>query len=89
VSTTLLLRRATISRFSGSWSDDDFEVFDGERMVGRIFRQVGGKAWFWGMSLQLTQARESYGTAENLDDAKAAFKTKYEKWKARPPRQNR
>jgi hypothetical protein len=59
--TTLLLRRANVSRGSGSWSDDDFDVFDGERSVGRIYRvNASAEAWFWGVSFQLT-GRKSYG----------------------------
>jgi hypothetical protein len=34
----LVLRRATVSRISGDWSNDDYDVFDGERDVGRIYR---------------------------------------------------
>ena len=32
----LVLRRASISRPSGSWSEADFDVFDGGRGAGRI-----------------------------------------------------
>jgi len=32
----LTLKRASKSRPSGQWSDDDYGVFDGERHVGRI-----------------------------------------------------
>jgi hypothetical protein len=32
----LILKRASKSRPSGDWSDDDYDVFDGERHVGRI-----------------------------------------------------
>jgi hypothetical protein len=42
------------------------QVFDGERDVGRIFRQDG--QWFWGVSFQLT-GRKSYGHAPTLDEA--------------------
>jgi hypothetical protein len=38
----LALRRASISRPSGSWAETDFDVFDGERDVGRIFQQTDG-----------------------------------------------
>jgi hypothetical protein len=63
----LILRRATLSRTSGRWKDEDFDVFDGERDVGRIFQQVDG-AWFWGVSFPLT-GRKSYGHAASLDAA--------------------
>jgi hypothetical protein len=31
----LILKSASKSRPSGTWSDDDYDVFDGERHVGR------------------------------------------------------
>jgi hypothetical protein len=34
----LTLRRANVSRKSGDWNDDDFDVFDGDSDVGRIYR---------------------------------------------------
>ena len=78
--TRLTLRRASVSRSSGSWSDDDFDVFDGDRVVGRIFFQAHGK-WFWGVSFTLT-GRKSYGDADSIDEAKALFRAEYEKWQA-------
>jgi hypothetical protein len=35
--TTLLLRRANVSRQSGAWQHDDFDVFDSDRKIGRIY----------------------------------------------------
>jgi hypothetical protein len=32
----LLLKRAAKSRPSGQWSHDDYDVFDGDRHIGRI-----------------------------------------------------
>jgi hypothetical protein len=32
---TLTLRRASGSRVYGAWDDDDFDVCDGEREIGR------------------------------------------------------
>jgi hypothetical protein len=83
--TTLLLRRASLSRPSGSWQHDDFDVFDGGRNVGRIYladRFGGYERWFWGVSFDLT-GHKSYGDkAASLDEAKALFKAEYERWKA-------
>jgi hypothetical protein len=57
----LILRRANVSRPSGSWSETDFDVFDGERGtagdVGRIFQQAD-VAWFWGVSFSAHRAQE-------------------------------
>jgi hypothetical protein len=81
---TLVLRRANLSRISGQWQDEDYDVFDGtggtERDVERIFQQADGR-WFWGVSFQLTD-RKSYGHATSLDEAKAAFKAEYEAWQS-------
>jgi hypothetical protein len=77
---TLVLRRASVSRQGGEWNDDDFDVFDGEREVGRIYRvNAAHEVWFWGVSFLLTN-RTSYGHAPTLDEAKAEFKTEYEAW---------
>jgi hypothetical protein len=81
---TLILRRAKVSRSSGTWQHNDFDVFDGDRNIGRIyladqFRDY--ERWFWGVSFQLTGPK-SYGDADSLDGAKALFKAEYDKWKA-------
>jgi hypothetical protein len=68
----LLLRPANVSREGGHWQDEDYDVFDGDRDVGRIFQQADGQC-FWGVAFHLTR-RKSYGHAPSLDDAKAAFK---------------
>jgi hypothetical protein len=37
----LLLKRASASRPSGEWSDDDYDVLDDGAVVGRIFKVNG------------------------------------------------
>lgn len=71
----LLLRRASVSRKSGSWDDNDFDVFDGDREVGRIFREANG-TWFWGVSFVIS-GRKSYGHAPSIAAAQAAFRAEY------------
>jgi hypothetical protein len=72
--TTLLLRRASVSRKGGSWQHEDFDVFDGGADVGRVNRvDDQPEVWFWGVSFQLT-GRKSYGHAASLEWAKAAFR---------------
>jgi hypothetical protein len=79
--TTLMLRRSKASRRIGEWDTEDFEVFDGARAVGRIFRVNSHKdVFFWGVSFLLTR-RKSYGYATNLEEAKWLFQAEYEKWK--------
>jgi hypothetical protein len=76
----LILRRANVSRKGGSWQDEDYDVFDGEREVGRVYLVDGcggNDAWFCGVSFQVTKCK-SYGYATSLADAKAAFRAEYE-----------
>lgn len=75
-----MLRRAGTSRTSGSWSEDDYDVFDDDRVVvGRIYKINGAVvSWWWGVGFGLT-GRKSYGTAETLDAAMAAFGAEYER----------
>jgi hypothetical protein len=55
---TLVLRRTSVSRQGGDWNDDDFDVFDGERAVGRIYRMNSpDEIWFWGVSFLPANAR--------------------------------
>jgi len=47
----LILKRASASRSSGQWRDDDFDVLENSKIVGRIFflDAVGpqGCPWMW------------------------------------------
>ena len=74
----------TSPRKGGRWSDDDYDMFDGEREVGRTYLADGydgRESWFWGVSFQVTK-RKSYGYALSFKEAKAAFRAEYEAWKA-------
>jgi hypothetical protein len=48
---SLILTRASVSRPSGQWREDDYDVLENGVMVGRIFRldAVGpqGRPWMW------------------------------------------
>jgi len=39
----LILKRASASRSSGEWNDDDFEVFADGAVVGRAATSAGGR----------------------------------------------
>jgi hypothetical protein len=46
----LILKRAAVSRPSGQWSDDDFDVLANGEVVGRIFKANAapvGTPWMW------------------------------------------
>jgi hypothetical protein len=48
-----ILRRANVSRKGGSWSEHDYDVFDGDRNIGRIYlvdAYGGRETWFSGAS---------------------------------------
>jgi hypothetical protein len=69
----LILQRASVSRPSGSWDDHDFDVFDGDRAVGRTYRiNAATELWWWGVEFDLT-GRRSYGTADALDGGQSVL----------------
>ncbi len=76
-SPSLILRRAQGYR-PGHWGPDDYDVLDGDRTVGRIFKDAN-ETWFWGVDFMLSH-RKSYGHAESRESAMAAFKAEYERW---------
>jgi len=46
----LILKRASASRPSGEWNDDDFDVLEDGEVVGRIFKANAvpvGSPWMW------------------------------------------
>lgn len=74
--TALILRRASPAN---QWQDEDYDVFDGERNVGRIYLvdiHTGRESWFWGVSFEITKCK-SYGYAVTLEEAKAGFRAEY------------
>jgi hypothetical protein len=80
----LILRRAKVARKRGELQPDDYDVFDGDREVGRIYLVHAtdrAETWFWGISFQVTK-RKSYGYASRLEEAETAFRTEYEYWKS-------
>jgi hypothetical protein len=73
----LLLKRAALSRPSGEWSDDDYDVLSDGSYVGRIFKAAAspvGTPWMWTI---LVEGRENYmlthGYAASREGAMAAF----------------
>jgi hypothetical protein len=46
----LILKRASASRPSGEWNDDDYDVLSDAKVVGRIFKSAAspvGTPWMW------------------------------------------
>ncbi len=54
----LMGRRASTS---GSWSEDDFDVLDSGRRVGRVYRiNAPAETWWLGVDFRLTDRRRTH-----------------------------
>jgi hypothetical protein len=56
----LRLIRASKSRPSGTWSDDDYDVFDGEQHIGRIVWSYAAhdRPWVWSITCRFPNTPE-------------------------------
>jgi hypothetical protein len=74
----LILKRASASRPSGEWDDDDFDVLADGFVVGRIFNAVAapvGTPWMWTLIFDYHEDRTpTHGYAETREAAMAAFR---------------
>jgi hypothetical protein len=73
----LILKRASASRPSGEWNDDDYDVlFDGV-VVGRIMKAAAapeGAPWLWTLAFGHHEDRTpTHGYEATRKDAMAAF----------------
>jgi hypothetical protein len=73
----LILKRASESRSSGQWNDDDFDVLADGIVVGRIFKANAAPAWepwMWTLLFGHHEDRTpTHGYAETREAAMAAF----------------
>jgi hypothetical protein len=73
----LTLKRASASRPSGEWSDDDFDVLFEGVVVGRIFETAAspvGTPWMWTIAFEQDEDRTpTHGYEATREDAMAAF----------------
>ena len=73
----LILKRASASRSSGHWSDDDFDVLANAEVVGRIVKANAapvGMSWMWTLIFPHHEGRTPrHGYAATREAAMAAF----------------
>jgi len=75
--TALLLKRASTSRPSCEWSDDDYDVLADGVVVGRIMKAAAapvGSPWMWTLAFGQHEDRTPmHGYAATREAAMAAF----------------
>src|SRR5947199_9051795 len=73
----LILKRASVSRPSGEWSDDDFDVLADGVTAGRIFKVHAasvGAPWMWTLAFgHLEDRTPTHGYEATREAAMAAF----------------
>jgi hypothetical protein len=73
----LTLKRASASRPSGEWNDDDFDVLANGAVVGRIFDAAAspvGSPWMWTLAFGHHEDRApTHGYEATREAAMAAF----------------
>ena len=73
----LALKRASISRPSGEWNDDDFDMLCDGVVVGRIMKLAAapvGEPWLWTLAFGQHEDRwPTHGYAPTREAAMAAF----------------
>jgi hypothetical protein len=81
--TSLILKRATTSRPSGEWDDDDYNVREDGAVVGRIMKTAAapvGTPWMWTLAFGHHEDRSpTHGYAATREDAMAAFAKSWRK----------
>ena len=73
----LILKRALLSRPSGQWNEEDYDVLANDEVVGRIFNANAapvGSPWMWTLDFEHHEDRTpTHGYAESREAAMAAF----------------
>jgi len=73
----LVLKRASASRLSGEWNDDDYDVLAEGVIVGRIMKAAASPVetpWLWTLAFGHHEDRTpTHGYAATRDAAMASF----------------
>jgi hypothetical protein len=73
----LILKRASASRPSAEWNDDDYDVLTDDEVVGRIFNANAasmGSLWMWAFLFPHQEGRTpTHGYAATREAAMATF----------------
>jgi hypothetical protein len=83
--TSLTLKRASASRPSGQWQDEDYDVLADGKVVGRIYEDAHlstppDMRWFWSVtSIWPATPGVTNGTAATREEAMARFRAAWEK----------
>jgi hypothetical protein len=76
----LILKRASASRPSGQWQDEDYDVLADGKVVGRIYEDASASTppelrWFWSVTAIVPATRgKTNGTAATREEAMAKFR---------------
>ena len=75
--TALILKRATASRPSGEWGEDDYDVLCEGAVVGRVIKSAAapvGQPWLWTLIYGYHEDRTpTHGYEPTREAAMAAF----------------
>lgn len=66
---------------SGEWSDQEFDVFDGDVLVGHILRSQAASSdrpWLWTITDRTPGGGENRGYAKSLDAAMSELTSHWE-----------
>jgi hypothetical protein len=75
---SLTLARASRNR-DGEWSSDDYDVFDGKNLVGRItltLQGPEGRPWYWTITVR-PESIQNQGYAVSREQAMLEFNARW------------